>query len=1144
MDNSYVKNSSVHHSLNRCINLEQTNYLLLENNVGYDAVNHCIALYTTPEQEDRNQFNILKNNLAFDTNTALAKQRVRETENKIATFWITHPNNTFEGNVAGGAGDTNGRVIRGSHAFAGGYGWWFEFNSDKDNYMPGLKRFKDNRAHSNSLMGFHITMPINVPDYANTDTVVDGFVGHHNRINNFWVRAMGLEAKQNKFIVRNSQFADSLSNFYIASGGSASTYSVIELRDSLVVGETENKGTVQPDYDEIVGPDNRTQPINKQEVVNIGTNMIRGVEVYDGIGEFHGITFRNFQENNQRKAAAFTLPYDTSFHMHPDNVVSDITYQNAQRVYLQKEFNRSGSRAFLLRDIDGSTTGKANSYIVGNSKLLRNNKCERRDNWNAYVCPDKPHVIFQVNFIGTPRYETEGIILKRMVDNVRERVSRSGEKNHPINVTNLPLNEWYELEGRYFSDEDGSDLEYPRYYDTTIMLKHARRNGDFIGIKLKDYGKFDGLSINSKKSHKYAEFYSLQNLKNSLETGYFYDSHNEDLYLKVFITDKDIDNFGHWNAHTRIQIRKTPVVAQNRTIPFFAISNNPSIQHKKLPNSLTRTKFCSIITQPKSGVVTIDQTDPHRAIFTPEEKGEFTFLYRPCIEGDGRFLPEHTYKVRVVEPEAEAETPTTPPPVNPKVRIIPSVRIVWNKPHSALLTIEDNTRSFNLDKNSTLEITSRPNVGTVQLNGRKLTYTPPAGGLQEEVVVRLKACNDNGVCGFGSRTYVSGRFQKDINQNADMVISNNEITLQEGSWYVLGVKLTSPPNQVVKVNVNPSNPEFLDSYRREITFTQSNWNTLQPVVIKLKDKQILPHTLTLKPNQNQLAERVVNITPTPKPPKSVPMDPTPNPNLPVPEEIISIDDEISEVLEEDFVESIETLDLDLPEEVEFITNITTRYTPDTDEKVELSTRGGCLGIDEFNILTKEEVSANSAEFTLKDYLYDFTVSCEDAGEDATVDLLVPGALEEGFAVVKLNQSTNTLIDITDLVEVWEVEIEEELFTRIVYQATEGQALDQDSVVNAVLVDPVGLAFENEEGLEEVNEQPSNTEQENLQDNSEKEESPTDDTQSNSEPNSPDSAEQTGSVTALPRTGGGSIAAAIITGVVILSVFVIKVVKRK
>src|SRR5262249_19432546 len=129
----YIKNASLHDTYNRCVTVHGTNFLHVENNVTYNTVGHCFFL-----EDGIEHGNEFVHNLAIQTKchptldcvpTNLAangerdskyanRQAYREmsfhsgntllpSDNTVASYWITNPDNSFIDNVAAGS-DENG----------------------------------------------------------------------------------------------------------------------------------------------------------------------------------------------------------------------------------------------------------------------------------------------------------------------------------------------------------------------------------------------------------------------------------------------------------------------------------------------------------------------------------------------------------------------------------------------------------------------------------------------------------------------------------------------------------------------------------------------------------------------------------------------------------------------------------------------------------------------------------------------------------------------------------------------------------------------------------------------------------------------------------------------------------------------------
>lgn len=96
-EGSYLKNSSIRESFNRCLVIHGTNKLLVENNVAFDTLGHCFFL-----EEGSETKNTLRGNLAVLVRPLKSspEERLIPSDNEPSAFWITNPDNTIVGNVA------------------------------------------------------------------------------------------------------------------------------------------------------------------------------------------------------------------------------------------------------------------------------------------------------------------------------------------------------------------------------------------------------------------------------------------------------------------------------------------------------------------------------------------------------------------------------------------------------------------------------------------------------------------------------------------------------------------------------------------------------------------------------------------------------------------------------------------------------------------------------------------------------------------------------------------------------------------------------------------------------------------------------------------------------------------------------------
>ncbi|HWL62914.1 MAG TPA: G8 domain-containing protein, partial [Steroidobacteraceae bacterium] len=181
----YVKNAAIHDTYNRCVTVHGTNDLRIENNVTYNNVGHCFFLEDGIEHGNEFVRNLaiqikchpskacVPTNLApngeldpaYENRQAIrqasmsGKDTLLPSDNTVAAYWITNPDNTFIDNVAAGS-DANGFWLSLPEHPNG----QFLDTEIAKNIWPRrtpLREFKSNVAHS-TYDGFMFDRNINV----------------------------------------------------------------------------------------------------------------------------------------------------------------------------------------------------------------------------------------------------------------------------------------------------------------------------------------------------------------------------------------------------------------------------------------------------------------------------------------------------------------------------------------------------------------------------------------------------------------------------------------------------------------------------------------------------------------------------------------------------------------------------------------------------------------------------------------------------------------------------------------------------------------------------------------------------------------------------------------------------------------------
>ena len=425
----YIKNAAIHDTFNRCVTVHGTNDLRVENNVTYNIVGHCF--FMEDGIEHGNEF---VNNLAIQvkchptlpcepTNLAAAGETTEErqssaprgqsspdvllpSDNTVAAYWITNPDNTYRNNVAAGS-DSNGFWMSLAEHPNGAFQDSEASKATWPRATP-IREFKGNVAHSsydafmmdrniaaNNTFGVtgNMHIPREIPGDPSSPMVESKFedlTAYKNRNGGFWGRG---EVRT----IRNYKSADNAIGYTQASGlgGGASLEVPYTSRvlDSLFVGETENVGNPKTPEEIAYG---RSLP--KPELPDF---PIRGYEYYDTRHDVVSSKFVNFEDNDTRKTGALSYLLYTSFGVSSNNSIEKLTFENAKPVYFppmdgnarwaNDNGNSSAYKTAVIRDKDGSLGAGPDTYILmhdgaNDSVAIDNEYCQINSDWNAAVC--------------------------------------------------------------------------------------------------------------------------------------------------------------------------------------------------------------------------------------------------------------------------------------------------------------------------------------------------------------------------------------------------------------------------------------------------------------------------------------------------------------------------------------------------------------------------------------------------------------------------------------------------------------------------------------------------------------------------------------------------------------------------------------
>ncbi len=250
-DRPYLRDSSIHHCLNRFVTVHNTCYVDVERNVGWDTLGMGFFLEDADENGvpmgEETQSVTLRDNLGmkvgrqteFVLDYPNAYRAIEMIEPSV--FWIQHPNQKVEGNHAAGAAGHGfyllpDSMVVWSHAGEASY-------------------FRDNVAHSNGQNGFHHQARVKWDWGTGDDPAGEGLIAWKNRRYGIWWRTHGTS------LLSGCKLADNKSGFYPASGGQQDAAADpntpptcrLTFADGLVFGETPNVGMIANDAENDAG---------------------------------------------------------------------------------------------------------------------------------------------------------------------------------------------------------------------------------------------------------------------------------------------------------------------------------------------------------------------------------------------------------------------------------------------------------------------------------------------------------------------------------------------------------------------------------------------------------------------------------------------------------------------------------------------------------------------------------------------------------------------------------------------------------------------------------------------------------------------------------------------------------------------------
>ena len=507
----YIESSSVHKSFNRAITIHGTHQTRVENNVCYDHIGHGLFL-----EDGAEEYNVIRGNVVLHTRAPLPGEELTPSENVSkftqaqnrtpASFWITNPKNTFEGNIAAGTQGT---------------GYWFAFPQSPMGQSAGDGRLNGIRPYQNPLLSFKN----NKGHSCGTGfDIFDQLTASHDIIRNSgW-------ANNDLHLMEDCQWYANGLALYSGIGGGGPSDNLI-FRNNVFV---ENRWTIMFASYSIV--DESVFVARSGENLVAVNYPINGYLAYDGAGQVHNSHFVGWNQANTSVfgniGAATKHPNHLFLNNTSDVGIPRISLPNYD---ITPSFNAGANDpdhprmwSFVVRDVNGGISGKANTSIISSHPFMRDGHEYKASNWTNVYRSNHKFVLSLAYYPGISRVNTPNVTVTR--------TGNGASKESVFYIGDGSYKEHHQLP--FIANQD---FTYTYAYESLPSNRHVglvmddATVGDNYVAVFKDFGTLGGLNIQSSQGG-ITQHYSLTSLKNSTSSGYLIQ--NGDLYIRPVATGK------------------------------------------------------------------------------------------------------------------------------------------------------------------------------------------------------------------------------------------------------------------------------------------------------------------------------------------------------------------------------------------------------------------------------------------------------------------------------------------------------------------------------------------------------------------------------------------------------------------------------
>ncbi len=556
-EGDYIKNSSIHHALQRGVVLHRTDNVLIENVVAYHIKNHAFI----PAEDGNEVNNTFKYNLAmlmlrpddgffaFPVEGKETKQS-RQGEHRVAGFWSRNPHSNLIGNHSAGS--------------ERGVGFFFDgFAKDRIykefDVLPREIVFKDNVVHSCSVPGSNNNAVTNVATYGRVGHGHGLFIDGFKNGDLMW-RFGDFTAYKNAMSgVWSEMLNVTIDNAILADNSSALMSSRSYVQNSLIIGRSKNT----------IGGPNR--------VLRDGHKRAGYYSIAQGGAKqpkFSNVTFVNINSEIGGEEVAAAVVGESGHH--GENYFEGIKLVNSQPVYMRtKGKNKDRPSGSFLLDKDGSLTGYNKPVIiVHEASTLVDDSAIYHEDWRAYVLDAKG--IMQLRFHDIKAYVDISLI------------GNKGEFLGPIQTGKsfhfgIRSGSTQTFQGQWAVDKDGQSI---------IAKNILGQSGDWTVLRY-PY-PHDKVKLVDKNEVEIAPVGSEADLNNQNSTSYYFDKSNKMVLVKL-VTDELGSAYARILAGEGIEVGDGTITPQEfNDVINVRVSPNPITNESYLEYTLLKDQFIGI----------------------------------------------------------------------------------------------------------------------------------------------------------------------------------------------------------------------------------------------------------------------------------------------------------------------------------------------------------------------------------------------------------------------------------------------------------------------------------------------------------------------------------------------------------------------